>query len=415
MQFSIVLHILSIRNPIFYYSKWRVPLKFIGLLIQSFLTQYWMESLGWQFAKPMGEVIKSNLRKSLSNATFVAISLDEVTARDCTSWNIDTRWISLIGPIECLFEEYKSVIGVINIMSLSKGIQRGKAHNLLQMLSDVETLLYLGGMLPLLREMNNLIKVSQSSDIYVMEYVVARKMTQVIEWESLLQVGVDDSFSQCNKNGWLFIFVKTKKILFMYHEKVKEYALGKNVKQGLRSICIKLTSEIKERFPQDDLLEAMAMSLLTNDFKSKLRILSDYFGKNAYLGDRILEGTINPNLLKKSGIPGQTMWEQFDFIKDPSNRGAMTKLWKKLDISPFLKQSMSKYFKVANLCLTMILGSIEDEHLWSSLTFIRNATRNRLDKNLDRCLRLFIYKSVLENFLFEEAYAIWKNLCCKGS
>ncbi|KAH7297086.1 hypothetical protein KP509_26G052700, partial [Ceratopteris richardii] len=33
----------------------------------------------------MGEVIKSNLKKSLSNATFVAIFLDKVRARDCTS------------------------------------------------------------------------------------------------------------------------------------------------------------------------------------------------------------------------------------------------------------------------------------------------------------------------------------------
>ncbi|KAH7442179.1 hypothetical protein KP509_03G075300, partial [Ceratopteris richardii] len=153
-------------------------------------------------------------------------------------------------------------------------------------------------------------------------------------------------------------------------------------------------------------------SLLTNDFKSKVQILSDHFGKNAYLGDRILEGIINPNLKKKqSRIFGQMMWEQFDFVKDPSNPGAMTTLWKKLDISPFLKESLSEYFKVAKLCLTMILGSVEDERLWNSLTFIRNAMRNRLNKNLDTCLRLFVSKSDLETFPFEEAYAIWKSQC----
>ncbi|KAH7405300.1 hypothetical protein KP509_15G064700 [Ceratopteris richardii] len=604
MQFSIVLHILSIGKPMSDYPKWRVPLNFIGLRIQSFPTQYWTESSGWEFAKAMGEVIKSNLKKSLSDATFISISLDEVTARDCTSWvcihayivenyarkskfigpfqlkgsatsnllvqlvldsisniggmsisdinqkivcigvdgcsvmhglrnglcvqlqqnytpyalgihcmshrtnlafksvsefvfvqkvedlvhqayaffskspkrikefkcfsdgiskgrklkkNIDTRWISLIGPVERLFEEYKSVIGVVNIMSLSKGIQKGKAHTLLQMVSDVETLLYLGGMLPLLREMNNLIKVSQSRDIYVMEYAVARKMTcmrlktlysetsgfdsqEFIEWESLIQVGVEDSFLQYNNKGWLCIFVKDKQIPLYVSRKSQGVCIKKkvnqtffailvdSVKQGLRSICNKLTSEIRERFPRDELLEAMAIvhplywnhakdkSLLTNDFKSKVQVLSDNFGKNAYLGSRILEGIINPNLKKKqSGIFGQTMWEQFDFVKDPSNLGAMTKLWKKLDISPFLKESMSEYFKVANLCITMILGSVEDERLWSSLTFIRNATRNRLNKNLDTCLRLFVSKSDLETFPFEEAYPIWKSQCERRS
>ncbi|KAH7403976.1 hypothetical protein KP509_15G003200 [Ceratopteris richardii] len=361
--------------------------------------------------------------------------------------NIDTRWISLIGPVERLFEEYKSVIG----------IQKGKAHTLLQMLSDVETLLYLGGMLPLLRKMNNLIKVSQSRDIYVMEYAVARKMTcmrletlyyetsgfdsqEFIEWKSLLQVGVEDSFLQYNKKGWLCIFVKDKQIPLYVSQKSQGVCIRKkvnqtffailvdSVKQGLRSICNKLTYEIRERFPRDELLEAMAIvhplywnhakdkSFLTNDFKSKVQVLSDHFGMNAYLGDRILEGIINPNLKKKQfGIFGQTMWEQFNFVKDPSNPGAMTKLWKKLDISPFLKESMSEYFKVANLCLTMILGSVEDERLWSSLTFIRNATRYRLNKNLDTCLRFFVSQSDLETFPFEEAYAIWKSQCQRRS
>ncbi|KAH7415371.1 hypothetical protein KP509_14G039800 [Ceratopteris richardii] len=323
------------------------------------------------------------------------------------------EWISLIGPVERLFEEYKSIIGVVNIMSLSKGVQKGKAQ---QMLSDVETLLYLGGMLPLLREMNNLIKVSQSRDIYVMEYAIARKMTcmrletlysetssfdlqEFIEWESLLQVGVEDSFLQYNKKGWLCIFVKDKQSPLYVSRKSQGVCIRKkvnqtffailvdSVKQGLRSICNKLTSEIRERFPQDELLEAMAIvhplywnhakdkSLLTNDFKSK----------------------------------------QFDFVKDPSNPGAMTKLWKKLDISPFLKESMSEYFKVSNLYLTMILGSVEDGRLWSSLTFIRNAMRNRLNKNLDTCLRLFVSKSDLETFPFEEAYAIWKSQCQRRS
>ncbi|KAH7287328.1 hypothetical protein KP509_32G050200 [Ceratopteris richardii] len=185
-----------------------------------------------------------------------------------------------------------------------------------------------------------------------------------------------------------------------------------SVKQGLRSICNKLTSEIRERFPRDELLEAMAIvhPLYWNHAKYKSLLSNDFKSKNAYLGDRILEGIINPNLLKKQyGIFGQTMWKQFDFVKDPSNPGAMTKLWKKLDISPFLKESMLEYFKVGNLCFTMILGSVEDECLWSSLTFIRNATRNRLNKNLDTCIRLFVSKSDLETFPFKEVYAIWKS------
>ncbi|KAH7388133.1 hypothetical protein KP509_16G059500 [Ceratopteris richardii] len=109
------------------------------------------------------------------------------------------------------------------------------------------------------------------------------------------------------------------------------------------------------------------------------------------------------------------IWEKLDFIEDPSNLGAMTNLWKSLDISTFLKESMPEYFKVANFCLTMILGSIEDEHLWSRLNFIINAMRNRLNKKLDTCLRLIVSKSELETIPFKEAYAIWKRQCQQRS
>ena len=72
---------------------------------------------------------------------------------------------------------------------------------------------------------------------------------------------------------------------------------------------------------------------------------------------------------------------------------------------------MSEYFKLVDLCQTMILGSVEDERVFSSLSFIKNNLRNRLEKNLDTCLRLYTTKHDLSTFPFEEAYALWDSNC----
>ena len=52
-----------------------------------------------------------------------------------------------------------------------------KAQTLLFLLTDIETLLTLAGILPMLHEMNNLMKMAQSSTMYIVEYTRARKLT----------------------------------------------------------------------------------------------------------------------------------------------------------------------------------------------------------------------------------------------
>ena len=55
-----------------------------------------------------------------------------------------------------------------------------------------------------------------------------------------------------------------------------------------------------------------------------------------------------------------TMMEQFGKLENPLSNGSITRLWTKLDRIDTLKEHMSEYFKLVDLCQTIILGSIED-------------------------------------------------------
>ena len=72
---------------------------------------------------------------------------------------------------------------------------------------------------------------------------------------------------------------------------------------------------------------------------------------------------------------------------------------------------MSEYFKLANLCQTMILGSVEDEKIFSALSFLKSKLRNKLDKHMGTCLRLYVTKYDISNFPFDRALALWRSNC----
>ena len=76
-----------------------------------------------------------------------------------------------------------------------------------------------------------------------------------------------------------------------------------------------------------------------------------------------------------------------------------------------MREAIPEYFKLTNLCLTMILGSMEDERVFSTLGFLKSKVGNKLDKNLDNCLRLYNSRYEVEIFPYDRAINIWRNQC----
>ena len=49
-----------------------------------------------------------------------------------------------------------------------------------------------------------------------------------------------------------------------------------------------------------------------------------------------------------------TMWDQFSLLNNQPEYGAITRLWTNLNGNEILRQRMSEYFKLVDLCQTMI-------------------------------------------------------------
>lgn len=58
----------------------------------------------------------------------------------------------------------------------------------------------------------------------------------------------------------------------------------------------------------------------------------------------------------------------------------------------------------------MILGSMEDERVFSALSFVKSRLHNRLDRNLETCLRLHVLGYEFDMFPYDRVILIWSSL-----
>jgi hypothetical protein len=97
-------------------------------------------------------------------------------------------------------------------------------------------------------------------------------------------------------------------------------------------------------------------------------------------------------------------------MDEPHDMNPVTKLWTKLGFNSLLLSCLSEYMKVANIVVTAVLGSVEDEHTFSTLKFMKSKLRNRLGGHLDTTMRMFsqgFYNQ--ETFPYQEAISQWRE------
>jgi hypothetical protein len=95
-------------------------------------------------------------------------------------------------------------------------------------------------------------------------------------------------------------------------------------------------------------------------------------------------------------------------MEQPHTLNLVTKLWQKLGCNALLLSKLSEYMKVAQIAVTAVLGSYEDERTFSTLSFVKNKVMNRLQGNLDTCIRMFSQGwYTLESFPYNQAFDFW--------
>ena len=65
--------------------------------------------------------------------------------------------------------------------------------------------------------------------------------------------------------------------------------------------------------------------------------------------------------------------------------------------------------KVVEIAYVQVLGSVEDERTFNTLSFIKNRLRNSLTVNLETCVAMYAQKFYsLEKFLYGAVFVKWQ-------
>jgi hypothetical protein len=64
-------------------------------------------------------------------------------------------------------------------------------------------------------------------------------------------------------------------------------------------------------------------------------------------------------------------------------------LWRSFVFNVILKDTIFEYFKLVELAIVVVLGIVEDELTFYTITFMKSKLRNRLSINLDLVVRMY--------------------------
>jgi hypothetical protein len=69
-------------------------------------------------------------------------------------------------------------------------------------------------------------------------------------------------------------------------------------------------------------------------------------------------------------------------------------MWALLASNQIISHKLLEWLKFTELCMAMVLGSVEDERCLSNLSFTKSKLRNRLTTHLDSVLRMYALKKL---------------------
>jgi hypothetical protein len=188
----------------------------------------------------------------------------------------------------------------------------------------------------------------------------------------------------------------------------------------------KLLDELKARFPSVVVLDALGVVYpqywkqddCDTSFCKHLNVLKEFYREPKWVGKegekRLIPAVLDKYKLEseqplfKMAMVSNSAWAM---EKPPPGfnphipiLNPLTKLWKQLDANSF-----PEYIKLAEIAMVHVLGSVEDERAFSSLTFLKDKLRNRLDGDHLGIVVGMHGQSVytLETFPYDDCFKQW--------
>jgi hypothetical protein len=97
-------------------------------------------------------------------------------------------------------------------------------------------------------------------------------------------------------------------------------------------------------------------------------------------------------------------------MEAPFHINPLTWLWRTLEASHILRHSFPKKFKLAKIVIMQVLGSMEDEHTFSTLSFMKSKLRNHFNEHLPIVVGMYSQTFfTLNTFPYDTCFDDWKE------
>jgi len=180
--------------------------------------------------------------------------------------------------------------------------------------------------------------------------------------------------------------------------------------------------ELDNRIPAQNVMSALGIMYpqfwcdanADDQFDAHLRVLVDAYGHGKTLGSG------SEKLLLKPLIDRDQLMSQRGLFKvcmksnaraallPPFDVNPLTKVWRVLHSNNSLTKSFSEFIKLAEIAVTHVIGSVEDERTFSSLTFLKSKLRATLVDNLEVAVGMYSQRVfTLESFPYQRVFEDW--------
>jgi hypothetical protein len=191
-----------------------------------------------------------------------------------------------------------------------------------------------------------------------------------------------------------------------------------------------LIAEMKSRFPSHSVLDALGVVYpqywqqgdCEVSFRKHLNVLKDFYGEPKWIGEGAEKKLIPPVLDRYRLECEQPLFKVAMMANSaapmelpPLSSGPgtvivnpLTKIWRELDANTSLAKAFPEYIKLAHIAMVHVLGSVEDERAFSSLSFLKDKQRNRLDSHLSLVLGMRAQQVyTLKKIPYDDCFKQW--------
>jgi hypothetical protein len=187
-------------------------------------------------------------------------------------------------------------------------------------------------------------------------------------------------------------------------------------------VVTQLIQELQRRFPEHTVLDALGIIYPQYWLQPDVEITFSKHMKNWYCNARVLGSGVDKEvihgILDRWSLDSQQGYFKIPMksnthvaMEPPYDINLVTRIWRSIFASRVLSHGFPEYLKLAKIAMVHVIGSVEDERVFSSVSFLKTKLRNSLDPHLGVVVGMYsqnIY--TLQNFPYDAVFDSWTNV-----